>query len=219
MRVSTSADQTAILERFIETGTYRVTVNYSLNGETASAFVDVNVVMPTPSSFVGTQVRDRVRTRSQCLTPLPYSAYPHYTLGCLRTDVNNDPGITFRAKVVIPNGTYLSDPVQGGVKYVQKVSAFRKKYSLGTISCLTARNHDLYTTRRNDSDETTGWQQDGEDPLYGMFQRFSLRAMNSIRPQMTRPTSIWANCSMRTTSTLNTAWPTPSIPTTSSRPT
>jgi hypothetical protein len=171
--VSTSADGKTLVVRWTEAGTYRVTSSYRLNGITTSSYIDVNVIMPTLASFVGTQVPDRVKTGNQCYTGLLYTVYPYHTLGCLRTDVTNDPGITFRAKVVIPNETYLSNPAQSGVKFIQKVSAYRAMYSLGSISCVTARNHDSDTTRRNDADETTGWQLDGGDPYQGMSQRFT----------------------------------------------
>lgn len=65
-------------------------------------------------------------------------------------------GITFNATAQIPNDTYLSDPAQSGVKFVQLVSAYRKLYALGNIKCRTARNHDLNTTKRNDVNEATG---------------------------------------------------------------
>ncbi len=63
-RISTSADQTAILERWTEPGTYRVTVTYSLNGETTSSSVDVNVIIPALTSFTAAQSPDRL-TRDQ----------------------------------------------------------------------------------------------------------------------------------------------------------
>ena len=110
VRVSTSAAQTAILERFIEPGTYRVTVNYSLNGETASAFVDVNVVAPTLSSFSAERTTDRIvgDNDSTCLGQGASFGTVRYIFGCPRLSPEEplQPGIAWTATAQIaPSNT------------------------------------------------------------------------------------------------------------------
>ena len=109
-RVSTSADQSAILERWTEPGTYRVTVNYSLNGETASAFVDVNVVAPTLSSFSAERTTDRIvgDNDSTCLGQGASFGTVRYIFGCPRLSPEEpfQPGIAWTATAQIaPSNT------------------------------------------------------------------------------------------------------------------
>lgn len=156
---STSADGKTLVVRWTETGTYRVTSSYKLNGVTASSYIDVNVVIPKLSSFVATQAPDRVATWEQCKGLMVFTYSPWYTLGCLQAppeNPNHEYGMTFNAEASIPNETYLSDPAQSGVKFVQVVSGLRKKYSLGNVKCKTAR--------ASENDGTTGWQLDSGDP-------------------------------------------------------
>lgn len=173
--VSTSADGKTLVVRWTEAGTYRVTSSYKLNGVTASSYVDVNVIMPTLSSFVGTQAPDHVRTWDQCPSSGPLFFYPYYTVGCLfAANPDYERGITFNATVQIPNDTYLSDPAQSGVKFVQVVSAFRKTYALGRIRCRTTRNYDTDTTKPSNNEATVGWLLDDSDPYRNeSVQRFS----------------------------------------------
>ena len=186
--VSTSSDGKTIVVRWTEPGTYKVTSSYKLNGITVSSDINVNVVMPTLSSFVGTQGPDHVKTWDQCPSSGILYFYPYYTVGCLfAADPDYERGITFNATVQIPNDTYLSDPAQSGVKFVQVVSAFRKLYALGNVKCRTTRNHDLDTTKRNDINETTGWLLDSGDPYStSTVKRFSagnvINAVDSDTP-------------------------------------
>jgi hypothetical protein len=71
-------------------------------------------------------------------------------MGCV---LNGQIGMNFSSSVHAP--TFISDPSQSGVKYVQAVSAFRKKNRVG-LRCDTRRS--------SESDVASGWQLDTEDP-------------------------------------------------------
>lgn len=160
-RVSTSADQSAILERWTDTGTYRVTATYSLNGETTSSSVDVNVIVPTLSSFTANKSSDRITDDDECFAFGPSLGTVRYMLGCPtppeRPDnPNHILGITFSATAQIPPVQYLSDPAQSGIKIVQIISSYNKALAFGSTVCIT--------TRGSESDVQSGWQLDLADP-------------------------------------------------------
>lgn len=161
--VSTSADQTAVLVRWTEPGTYKVTVNYSLNGITTSSSADVNVIVPTLSSFTADKASDRIVNddESTCFGFGPTYGSVRYMLGCAAppydpANTNNIPGIVYKAEVRIPPVQYLSDPDQSGIKFVQIISPYDKALAFGSIACITARS--------SQADVQSGWQLDTSDP-------------------------------------------------------
>jgi hypothetical protein len=83
----------------------------------------------------------------QCNSP---DSFWWYRLGCVPPQ---DIGMHFTTTVHAQ--IFISDPSQSGIKYVQAVSALRKKVSRG-LRCITGRS--------TESDIESGWQQDGADP-------------------------------------------------------
>ncbi|MDT4952035.1 MAG: hypothetical protein QOJ02_173 [Acidobacteriota bacterium] len=126
-------------------------MTYTRNGFTSSATVNVNVVIPKLTGFTATQAADRVAS-NQCSGDFPPAPGVTYILGC----PNSPYGITFSATTKIPSGSYLTDPAQSGIKYVQIVSLLRKDINYGRVRCRTARN--------SESDTGSGWQLDTDDP-------------------------------------------------------
>lgn len=125
--------------------TANVTYSYSSGSITAPLFI--NVVLPTVSSYTATQGADFVGARSFCSHP-----FYAYRLGCRPPDLI---GIEFTATANAPS-TFISDPAQSGIKYVQAVSSVRKRLFTGNIQCRTQRS--------SESDIASGWQLDGSDP-------------------------------------------------------
>ena len=64
-----------------------------------------------------------------------------------------DDGTIWHATVQISAVTYLSDPAESGIKFLQAASAYRKRLLNGNIDCETARTA-----------QSAGWQRDGGDP-------------------------------------------------------
>lgn len=160
--VSTSADQTAVLVRWTETGTHRVGVTYTLNGVSVTSHVNVNVVAPALTSFTANKAGDRLVGDDECVGFGPNDPAA-YMLGCPSPPPEPDnplnvPGITFSAAAQIPPGPYLSDPAQSGIKFVQLVSMMRKALVYGSTVCQTARAAPAETNSE------TGWQLDTSDP-------------------------------------------------------
>lgn len=159
-RISTSADGTSILVRWTQTGNYRVKVTYTLNGIPSTSYVDVNVIIPTLTRFTAEKRADRIANPDVCIG-LGGNEPAAYMLGCpgIPIDPANPfhiPGITFSASAQLPPGPYLSDPAQGGIKFVQLVSSLRKALLYGSAVCQTARTSEVA--------DATGWQLDTRDP-------------------------------------------------------
>ena len=158
-----------------------MTVNYSLNGETASSFVDVNVVVPTLSSFSAERTTDRIvgDNDSTCLGQGPSFGTVRYIFGCPRLGLGEpfQPGIAWTATAQIAPVQYLSDPAQSGIKIVQIISALRKGMVFGSVACHTARS--------SESDIQSGWQLDTTDPYDDTettsVKRFSENATLALR--------------------------------------
>lgn len=129
-----------------ELGTITATIVYTKDGVAKSASVTINSILPTLTSFTAQQGRDWV-SHQNCNEEDPFW---WYRLGCTPL---GDVGIHFTATVQTP--TLISDPAQSGVKYVQAVSAFRKRNQIG-LRCTTIRS--------SESNVESGWQRDGKDP-------------------------------------------------------
>jgi hypothetical protein len=120
-----------------------------------SANVTINVVLPTLTSIAAQQRPDRISPPFNCPHVFPANFWWFHNHGC-STGAVSDTGISFIAHVNAD--PFISDPTQSGVKYVQAVSAFRKFVSRG-VRC--------WTHRVAESDVTSGWQRDTNDP-YGL---------------------------------------------------
>lgn len=132
--------------RSTDLGTGTATIAYTKGGVTKSASVTINSILPTLTSFTAQQGSDLV-SHQNCNEA---DQFWWYRLGCIPPQ---NPGIHFTANVQTP--PLISDPAQSGVKYVQAVSAFRKKNQVG-LRCLTIRS--------SESNVESGWQRDGPDP-------------------------------------------------------
>ena len=116
--VLSGANSSAVTFRSTDLGTITAAIAYTKDGVTKSAPVTINAILPTLSSFTAQQGRDLV-SHQNCNEQ---DSFWWYRLGCIPPQ---DPGIHFTATVQTP--TLISDPSQSGVKYVQAVSALRKR--------------------------------------------------------------------------------------------
>jgi hypothetical protein len=129
-------------------GTITAKLTYTANGVQAAVQFTVNVVIPTLQSFTGVQGSALVAEPNTC----GYTdGFWRFKLGCTPT---NNPGLHLTATVHAP--TFISDPNQSGIKYVQAVSAYRKQVKGGNLFCSTRRS--------SPTDVASGWQLDTEDP-------------------------------------------------------
>lgn len=80
-RISTAANQTAILVRWTEPGTHAATVTYMLDGVSGTSHVNVNVVAPTLSSYTANKAADRLVGPDECVGFGPNDPAA-YMLGC-----------------------------------------------------------------------------------------------------------------------------------------
>lgn len=124
-------------------------VTYTLNGVSVTASVSINSILPTLTSFTGQQGPDVVARPNACASPEFEPPWWFYRLGC----GSLTPAMNFTAQVHAP--TFISEPSQSGVKYVQAVSALNK-YTQRGLRCVTRRT--------NEADVDSGWQLDTSDP-------------------------------------------------------
>ncbi|OLE55999.1 MAG: hypothetical protein AUG51_00280 [Acidobacteria bacterium 13_1_20CM_3_53_8] len=138
--------------RWKKPGSYKASVTYSESGMSIPASVNVNVILPTLSSFTAQSTSDQVSRDRHCTTGLPGAIY---SLGCYQGGA--DDGIIFTARVQIPSVQYLSDPAQSGIKIKQFVSAFRKR-----VNDVRNGNFECITVRQSQDQVDTGWQLDSD---------------------------------------------------------
>lgn len=148
-QVVTGTTSSSVIIRSTEIGAITATVTYSKNGLTATGSLTINPVLPTVTSFTGQQTNDRINSPGQCNQHLVTSFW-WYEVGC----PDAEPGITFLADVRAPT-SFISDPSQSAVKFVQAISIFQKKMQRG-LRCNTRRS--------SEGNIDSGWQLDG-DPL------------------------------------------------------
>ena len=141
------ANSSSVTLRMNEVGTFTANVSYTKSGVTTSSSMTVNSILPTLTGFTAQQGNGLVTMPGQCNSP---DSFWWYRLGCIPPQ---DIGMHFTTTVHAP--TFISDPSQSGIKYVQAVSGLRKKVSRG-LRCITGRS--------TESDVESGWQRDGPDP-------------------------------------------------------
>lgn len=112
-----------------------------------SSNVNINVIVPTLTSFWATENADQLHRNLGCSETEGVG----YTLGCYRGAA--DDGIIWHTTAQIPAVSYLSDPAESGIKFVQSGSAYRKYLFNGNFNCFTPRTA-----------QSEGWQLDGSDP-------------------------------------------------------
>ncbi len=123
------------------------TITYRKNGLTASGSLTINSVLPTLTNFTAQQGNGTVTQPGSCNSS---DSFWWYGLGCIPPQ---DIGIHFSTGVHAP--TFISDPSQSGIKYVQAVSTLRKRIERG-LRCVTKRSDELNIE--------SGWQLDTVDP-------------------------------------------------------
>jgi Tol biopolymer transport system component len=146
---SGSQSSSPVTIRPTDTGTITAKLTYTLNGVSVSPSVNINVTIPTLTNFTATEVPDQVNRDLHC-SNAPYGIAVTYSLGCYRGQAEE--GIVWTATAQTPSVTYLSDPAQSGIKFVQAVSVYRKRLRDGNTQCWTARS--------SPSDVASGWQLD-----------------------------------------------------------
>lgn len=131
-------------------GTHTATVTYSGSGFSLSSTVNVQVRVPTLTSFTGSASNIVVDRGSNCAQMFTGQAFgTTVSMGC---SLLND-GLVYSATATIPNVTYLSEPAATGIIFKQLVSGYRKRNNRGRFECRTARNpqSDPATGRQIDS--------------------------------------------------------------------
>lgn len=123
----------SITIRPLDTGTINAKLTYKLNGVSVSPSVNMTIVIPTLTSFWGDERADQVNRGLGCSDADGVS----YSLGCSRNE--SEDGIIWHATAQIPTGTYLSDPAEGGIQFVQSGSPYRKRLVDGNMQCFTNR--------------------------------------------------------------------------------
>ena len=140
--------------RSTDVGTINAKLTYTLNGVSVSPSVNINSVLPTVASFTGQQPSDRlIASGGNPIAPGPCGdiyGFWRYILGC-RT---SDNGMFFSTTVHVPS--FISDPSQSVMKYVQAISTYRKAITSGNLVCMTGRS--------DPSSVASGWQLDTTDP-------------------------------------------------------
>lgn len=135
-------------------GNYTVTINYTKGQVSTSSLMTITSVLPSVTSFVGTESTDRINASGgNPLHPGPCEdifGFWRYQLGCGHADE----GISFDARVHA--NTFISDPTKSGIKYVQAVSSYRQVMQSGNLLCNTKRS--------DPSNIDSGWQLDDADP-------------------------------------------------------
>lgn len=161
----TPMNQASATVRWTQPGTYSGTVKYTKGTQTTTALVDVEVIIPTLLGVVANESGDRLTRDMGCNN---HTSGVWYTLGCyqqLSNGIVDGPlGITWLAIAQIPTATYLSNPAQSGIKFVQSVSTYSKRRHKGNTDCFTARTSEFNVD--------SGWQLDGSDP-YNNTKYFS----------------------------------------------
>ncbi|MEK6283200.1 MAG: hypothetical protein AABN95_22825 [Acidobacteriota bacterium] len=146
-------------------GTYAATVTYSGSGFSVSGTVNVQVRVPTLTSFSGIASNTVVNRGSNCGAIFDGQYLPFGTTVSMGCSLLQD-GMVYSATATIPNLTYLSDPANTGIIFKQIFSGYRKRNNQGRFECLTSRNPQ--------SDPTTGWQIDAiEGQFYSPGVTFS----------------------------------------------
>jgi len=128
------------------------TLKYTLNSISVSPSVNINVVIPTLSNFSGSEEGDQLLRDAFCGG---YSFGVTYSLGCYQPG-GTERGILWNATAQISAVTYLSDPAESGIKFIQAIDSFRRRVEEGNIQC--------YTVRPYDYQSGSGWQLDTQDP-------------------------------------------------------
>jgi hypothetical protein len=139
-------------------GTNTVTVTYAGTGFSVSAAVNVQVRVPTLTSFQGNLGTNVVDRGSNCSTMFSGQFPPlgaTYSLECYQGG-SQKKGMTWTATASIPDVQYISDLSDAGIQFKQIVSVFRKRMNNGRLEC--------HTTRNAQNDPNTGWNLDGSDP-------------------------------------------------------
>ena len=184
-----ATNNSSVTFRSTDLGTITATLTYTKDGVPKVSSVNINSVLPTLATFTAVQGGDFVTTAGACNA---VDTFTWYRLGCSPQTT----GINFTTAVNAPS-TFISNPAQSGIKYVQAVSSLRKWTERG-LRCLGIRS--------SESDVESGWQLDTSDP-YEIPKFFS--AGNSLTmttvdfPSRTLRLSLLTSLQSRLLSTTN----------------
>ena len=155
--VSGTQNSQDIIIRPTATGALTAKLTYGLNGVTVTPTVTINVIVPTLDYFRGTRQSDYL-SRDRYCSNLPAGVI--YSLACYENDYEQ--GTTWTATASIPAVSYLSDPAESGIKFVQAANVYRKRLRDGNIQCWTHRTPSLDPL--SPEGINSGWQLDSGDP-------------------------------------------------------
>jgi hypothetical protein len=131
---SGSQSSSSVTIRPTATGTYTAKLTYTVNGATVTPTVNIDVIIPTLSQFSASMAPDELNRNDGCGG---YSGVTH-SIGCYIPGYQ-EAGIIWSATANIPSATYLSDPAESGIKFVQAVDPFIKILRDGNRDCLSGR--------------------------------------------------------------------------------
>lgn len=152
-----SMSSSSVVIKSTDVGTITARVSYTKSGVTVTASVTVNAVLPSLTNFTAQQGSDLVSPPGQCTS----DSYWWYKLGCIPTSQ-----IAMNFTTSVHANTFISDPSQSGIKYVQAVSTLRKRIERG-LRCVTIRS--------SESNFGSGWQVDSDPYVFQEYpvHRFS----------------------------------------------
>jgi len=171
--VVSATNAPSVTIRSTDLGAITANITYTKNGVPKPASIFINSILPTLTSFTAQQGSDFVTANGGCNSP---DSFWWYRLGCIPPQ---NIGIQFTAAVQAP-ATFISDPAQSGIKYVQAVSAWRRWNAVGQ-RCITIRS--------SESNVESGWQRDSNDPYDpgGYPPMFFSQANNLSMPTIDYP--------------------------------
>jgi Tol biopolymer transport system component len=165
--IVTPANSSSVTLRTNDLLNYTVTVSYTKSGVTTPGSMTVTSVLPILEKFTAQRQTNYVWPPFTCGNPGEPTSLWKYQNGCHMALA--PPGINFTA--IVNNDTFLSDPTKSGVKYVQAYSMFHKILSRG-IRC--------ETSRLTESDVSSGWEADREDPAKDIYALNSYQNFSSL---------------------------------------
>jgi len=157
---SGSQSASSITIRPTATGTLTAKLTYTKNGMEVTPTVNINVTIPTLTQFGADMLPDELNSNQFC----GGNAGVTHSIGCWQPPEGPENGIVWTATANIPSATYLSDPAESGIKFIQAVDLFIKFMKDGNRNCITGRVSDIGQHWFLDSDDP--YNHDDHPPRY-----------------------------------------------------